>query len=700
MAVHDLLLEIGCEEIPARFMNAGLKQLEEKAGKLCREYRLDFEDVSIAGTPRRFVLFIKDLAEEQRGQEEKIKGPARQVAFTPEGKPTKAALGFASKMGLKVEELRLEKTKKGEHLFAIKKISGKKTAKILIDLLPTLLKSLTFPKNMSWPESKVKFPRPIRWLLCLYGTEVIPFTYGGLTAGNQTKGHRILAPEPLTIETPADYVPLLETAGVLVTPEHRREIIKEKVQLAAAEQGLKACIDADLLEEVTFLVEKPEILFCSFPETYLQLPRDVLITTMQSHQRYFPLKDLHGNISFYFIAVSNNSVAPAATVRSGNERVLKARLADARFFYNEDLKTPLGKQVEKLKRILFQEGLGTLYDKSRRLVATCEFLAERLNLDPAEKNFIQRAAYLCKADLATSMVGEFPELQGIMGREYALQSGEDEIVACAIFEHYLPRFAGDNLPLTKLGALVALADKADHLAAFFALGLRPTGSQDPYALRRQCLGLLQVLLEHDFPITFEELLGQAINLFAESKISGNGARSWEELLVQIKDFAWQRLRHLFQERGLDYDLIEAVLHTPRGKIASLWQQVVFLQDSRQNDNLALAAAAYTRVANLARQATPGVEYMPGLLQEKEEKELYQQYLSTRKKVEDSWASHDLAATLKALAALKNPLDTFFDEVLVMVEDERIRANRLALLLSIKNLYLQLADFSKIIFPTG
>ncbi|NMB35846.1 MAG: glycine--tRNA ligase subunit beta [Firmicutes bacterium] len=696
MAVHDLLLEIGCEEIPARFMNGGLKQLQEKAKKLCREYRLDFGDVSVAGTPRRLVLFIKDLVAEQRDKEEKIRGPARHVAFDQAGKPTKAALGFARKFGLGVEELHLEKTEKGEHLYAIKKISGEKTAEILKELLPVLLKSLAFPKNMSWPGSKIRFPRPIRWLLCLYGTEIVPFTCDGLTAGNQTRGHRFLAPGLFTIERPADYLSAMEAAGVLVDPEHRREMIRKNVQSIAAERGLKANIDPELLEEVTFLVEKPEFLFCSFPENYLQLPDEVLITTMQSHQRYFPLADAQGKLSPFFVAVSNNGAASASTVCSGNERVLKARLADARFFYNEDLKIPLHSRVEELKKILFQEELGSLHAKTERLATICKFLAEKLGISTVEQKVVLRAAQLCKTDLATDMVGEFPELQGIMGREYALQSGEGEAVAEAIFEHYLPRFAGDELPRTKPGALVALADKADHLAAFFALGLRPTGSQDPYALRRQCLGILQILLVHDFPLAFTDLLKETLSLYGKDEIISGGPR--EELLGQIREFAWQRLRHLFQERGPDHDLIEAVLHTPRAEIGSLWRQVSFLQKSRRDENLALAAAAYRRVSNLARQAVPGVELKPELLQEKGEKELYRQYRRAGEEADAGWADSDLARVLAALSALKEHLDLFFDEILVMVEEEEIRTNRLALLSAIENLYLQMADFSKINFP--
>ncbi|MGI6308295.1 MAG: glycine--tRNA ligase subunit beta [Dethiobacteria bacterium] len=698
MVVHDLLLEIGTEEIPARFMPGGLKQLQEKAEKLFQEHRLDCGNVLTFGTPRRLVLLVKDLAGEQRSKEEKIRGPARHVAFDPEGNPTKAALGFAGRLGLKVEELSIEKTEKGEHLFAIKKVAGEKTAEVLIELLPNLVKDLTFPKNMFWGENKIRFPRPIRWFLCLYGTEVIPFTYGGLKAGNQTRGHRFLKPGPLVIKEPAHYFSAIEEAGVLVDPERRRQIITEKVQAAAAEQGLKAHIDPVLLEEVTFLVEKPEVLLCSFPENYLQLPREVLVTTMQSHQRYFPVEDLQGQICSFFVVVSNNSAAPAVIVRSGNERVLKARLADARFFYTEDLKTSLESKVEKLKRILFQEGLGSLYEKTRRLVAACQFLAERLDFNAGDKKAALRAAYLCKADLATGMVGEFPELQGSMGKEYALHSGEEEAVAAAVFEHYLPRFAGDRLPRTRPGALVALADKADHLAAFFALGIRPTGSQDPYALRRQCLGLLQILLEQGFPLNFGELLGQALSrLYEENKNLQDLPQ--KELLAQIKEFAWQRLRYLFQEKGMDYDLIEAVLHIPLEQIALLWQRVSFLQKNRQSENLALAAAAYVRVANLARQARPGIELTEELFQEEGEKKLYQQYIRTRKRVEAGVAVNDLEEMLAALASLKTPLDLFFEEVLVMIEDERIRNNRLAFLLAIKNLYLQLADFSKITFPS-
>jgi glycyl-tRNA synthetase beta chain len=696
MAARDLLLEIGSEEIPARFMPGGLRQLREKTGELLKEYHLTFEDVLTFGTPRRLVVLVKNLAGEQTAREEKIKGPSREVAFDSEGRPTKAALGFAAKLGLKVEELDLERVGQKEYLSAVQKISGEKTAEILMNLLPLLIKTLTFPKNMFWEESRTRFPRPIRWLLCLYGQEVIPFAYGGLKAGYETRGHRFLAPGPITVRDPGDYFNSLEESGVVVDQGRRSQMIKEKVRAAVAAHQLQACIDPALLEEVAFLVESPEVMLCSFPESYLQLPREVLVTTMQSHQRYFPVENLNGQISSYFVAVSNNAAAPLENVRGGNERVLKARLADARFFYQEDLKTSLEKKIEKLKHIFFQEELGTIYEKTMRLVVLSDFLAARLPVSEAEKEATLRAAYLCKADLATNMVGEFPELQGIMGKEYALKSGEREDTAEAVFEHYLPRFAGDYPPRTKPGAIVALADKADHLAGCFAIGIRPTGSQDPYALRRNCLGLLQVLLEHKFSLPFGQLMERALGLYRERESLHH--LPLEEVAAQIREFAWQRLRFFFQERGMDYDLVEAALNSLLEEVALLWQRVKFLQENRSSEHLAMAAVAYNRVANLARQAVPGVELEEKLFREEGERKLLARFIPAREKAKAALEKEDLKGALAVLAELKTSLDAFFDEVLVMAEEEEVRFNRLAFLQDIKKLYLELADFSKIVFP--
>lgn len=692
--IRDLLLEIGCEEIPARFMPRGLKGLRETAGKILQENRLAYREIFTYGTPRRLVLLVKELAESQPHREEKIKGPSKEASFAQGGKPTKAALGFAGRLGLKVEDLKIEKSGKKEYLVALRSIAGKKTADVLSTLLPDLLKGLSFPKNMFWEESRIRFPRPIRWTLCLYGSDEVPFFYGGLRSGRETRGHRFLAPASITVRDPEHYFSCMEESAVVLDQDMRRLLIEEGVKSAAAACKLEACIDPSLLEEVNYLVEKPEALLCSFPEKYLQLPREVLVTTMQHHQRYFPVEDQEGHLSPYFIAVSNNGAAPPATVRGGNERVLKARLADAQFFYEDDLKTPLEQQVKKLQSILFQEELGTVYEKTERLQNLTEFLGSRLNVSENEKEAALRAAYLAKADLVTNMVGEFPELQGVMGREYALKSGERGDVARAIYEHYLPRFAGDRLPMTRAGALLALADKADHLAGCFVLGIRPTGSQDPYALRRQSLGLLQVLLEHGFHLSLTELIRRALELYRGRETLQE--MDLEDLTAQIRDFCLQRLRHLFQERGMDYDLVEAVIGSSLDEIAPLWKRVNFLQANRKNENLALAAAAYTRAANLVRQV-PGGAADVKLFLEEQEKKLFECYAAAKEKVRRAVEEDNFELALAELAGLKVPLDFFFDHVLVMVDDDRIRHNRLALLLEIKELFQKLADFSKIVF---
>ncbi|NLL21050.1 MAG: glycine--tRNA ligase subunit beta [Firmicutes bacterium] len=696
--VRDLLLEIGCEEIPARFMPGGLKGLRETAERLFRDNRLAYHEVLAYGTPRRLVLFVKGLAERQSQQEEKIKGPSKDAAFDQDGNPTKAALGFAGRLGLKVEELKIEKAGKKEYLVALRSIAGKKTADVLSTLLPDLLKGLSFPKNMFWEKSRIRFPRPIRWILCLYGSEMISFSYGGLQSGRETRGHRFLAPATVNVLDPEHYFACMEESAVVLDQDKRKKLIEEEVKSAAAAYKLEAFIDPSLLEEVNYLVEKPEALFCSFPEKYLELPREVLVTTMQHHQRYFPVEDSEGRLSPHFIAVSNNGAAQPATVRGGNERVLKARLADAQFFYEDDLKTPLEKQVIKLKSILFQEELGTVYEKAERLVTLTEYIGNRLDgLDKANKEAALRAAYLAKADLVTNMVGEFPELQGIMGREYALKSGEREDVAQAIYEHYLPRFAGDRLPVTEAGALLALADKVDHLAGCFALGIRPTGSQDPYALRRQSLGLLQILLEHGFHLPLTELIRHALELYRKRVTLQE--MDLEDLTAQIRDFILQRLRYLFQERGMDYDLVEAVLGSSLDEIAPLWNRVNFLQANRESEHLMQAAAAYTRAANLARQAPAGEPVDEKLFLEEVEKKLFGCYTAAKEKIERAVEEDNFGQVLAELAGLKTPLDLFFDQVLVMVDDNRIRLNRLALLQQIKELFQLLADFSKIVFST-
>jgi len=692
---RDFILEIGTEEIPARFMPGALQQFKEKALELLKSNRVAFGEVETFGTPRRLVLFITDLADVQEDREERKKGPSKDAAFDAEGKPTRAALGFAEKQGVAIEQLELESSGKKEYLVAVQKIPGKKTPELLSELLPSLIKSIVFPKNMIWEQSRARFARPIRWLLCLFGEELVAFSYAGVSSGRETRGHRFINPGPFAVNSPAHYFTCLEEAGVVLDHKKRELMIREKVERAARSLGGVARLDTGLLQEVTFLVENPEAILCSYPESYLDLPGEVLVTTMQSHQRYFPVEDGKGEIRPFFVAVSNNSSAPAENIRRGNEKVLKARLADARFFYDEDVKVPLEGKVHELKNILFQENLGTLYEKTERLQALTRYLTENIfKLNDEESSASLRAAFLAKADLTTHMVGEFPELQGIMGREYALKSGEKEITATAIFEHYLPRFAGDALPSTTPGVVVALADKADHLAGCFAVGIRPSGSQDPYALRRYVLGILQIILYHRLSFSFSDLIRRSL-LLLQKKLPHLNREEIEKLTDEIRRFAWQRLRYFFQEEGIDYDIIEAVLSITLDNVTALAGRIRFLQENRGSEELKDAASAYTRVANLARKASPGITPQESYLTEEGEKQLYASLLRSREEMclEDG----NLAKVLQTLADLKRPVDAFFDQILVMVEDEKVRSNRLALLKELCDLYRQMADFSKIVF---
>lgn len=695
MATADLLLEIGTEEIPASFMPAAMKQLQDMCGKFLGEERLAYESIHTFATPRRLILLVKKLEERQRDLEEKKRGPTSEIAYDEKGNPTKAALGFARKLGITVEELQLEKTEKGEYLVALHKITGRPAINLLPKILPDLLKSISFPKSMYWEKSKVRFARPIRWLLCLYGSQPVQFTYAGLAAGRQTRGHRFLKPGPLDVADTGNYFSIMEEASVVVDPARRSNLIAEGVRAAALEGGGTACVQEELLQEVTFLVENPQPVFCSFPASYLDLPREVLVTTMQSHQRYFPVENSRGSLLPHFVAVSNNPSASLENVRGGNERVLKARLADARFFYGEDLKTTLEEKTDKLKHILFQEELGTVYEKTQRLLNLTDFLAGRIGaIGEKEKKEALRAAYLCKADLGTLMVGEFPELQGVMGKEYALRSGESAGVAEAIAEHYRPRFAGDGLPGSKAGALVALADKMDHLSGCFAVGIRPSGSQDPYALRRHSLGLLQILLEHSVEVPVDELVERALSLLKERLKD----LQEQEVKKQILEFFRGRLRFYFQESEIDYDIIDAVLATTLNEISFLWQKVHFLQKSRTGNDLQNITIAYSRAANLSYQGEPDYPVQENLLQEEKEKELYSKYLETKEKVDAALVEKDLHRCFSALVELKEPLDHFFDNVLVMVDEQEKRLNRLALLREVQKLYLEFADFSRIVFP--
>lgn len=688
----DMLLEIGTEEIPARFMGPALAQLKELTFKLTEDLRLDVQSIASYGTPRRLVVYINGLAEQQRELLAEVKGPAKKAAFNEHGEPTKAAEGFAKSQGVAVKDLTVKSTDGGEYLYALKKESGVAINDILPGLCQKIINGLNFPKPMRWGNKEMRFARPIRWILALYGEEVIPFEIEELASGKHTRGHRFLSAGNLEVRNPQHYFQLLAENYVMVDQQKRRQEIWRQVQELAHQEGGLVKADDELLEEVTQLLEYPTALCGNFDQAYLKLPEEVIITPMREHQRYFPVSGTDGKLLNKFITVRNGTDKFLDIVKEGNEKVLRARLADAKFFYEEDLKTSLEDNVERLEKIVFQESLGSVYEKVERIISLSEYLTDEFgltDLDAIDK--AKRAAYLCKADLVSNMVYEFPELQGIMGKEYARYGGEPAEVAEAIFEHYLPRFAGDILPQTPAGMMVSIADKIDTIVGCFAIGIQPTGSQDPYALRRQALGICHIILEGDISISLPSLITQAFNGY-EGKVKTK--LSLAEVQKEVGEFFKQRLKNIFTDRGLRYDTIDAILDAGYDNFVLTWQRAEALSSMRGQQIFDNLIAAFTRVNNLAKKAT-GNQVNQELFIEPAEVNLWTQYNQVREKTRQLEHHMDFKGILNELAKLQQPIDIFFNDVMVMDKDERIKHNRLGLLTQINQLILRIADLSKI-----
>lgn len=690
--MKDFLLEIGTEEIPARFMESALAQLRDLAKAYLTEKRVACQEISSYGTPRRLVLFVKGMASTQQELVEEVKGPAKKAAFTPDGQPTKAAEGFARGQGVAVQDLIVKNIEAGEYIFAYKKESGGETSRILPEFCHKLIFGLNFPKPQRWGSKEMRFARPIRWLVALYGAEVIPFEVEGLASGCHSVGHRFLSKGTIEINDPVDYFAKMTEHYVMVKQEERKRVIWEQIQTLATQQGGLVNPDESLLEEVTYLLEWPTALCGNIEEKFLRLPKEVIITPMREHQRYFPVVDAQGKLLPKFITVRNGLAQHLDIVAAGNEKVLRARLADAEFFYEEDLKTPLVENVEKLKKIVYHESLGTIYDKVERIQNLSGYLAEGLKVGEAVKKQTLRAAYLSKADLVTNMVYEFPELQGIMGQEYALKSSEESSVAQGVIEHYLPRFSGDKLPESMVGTIVSIAEKTDSIVGCFAVGIQPTGSQDPYALRRQALGISLIILEKELSISLKELINRAYAGY-EGKIKAK--LSQEQVQIEVLEFFKQRLKNIFTDRGLSYDVIEAILTAGFDDMSATWKRAKALADLREEQEFSKLLTAFNRAGNLAKKAE-GVQINLAFLQEDVEQNLYRDYTAAKVQVSQLLAEEDFAGAMKAVAALQEPIDRFFEGVMVMADDEQVRNNRLALLKEITELMLPIADLSKIV----
>lgn len=681
----DLLLEIGTEEVPAHAMPGILTELKENAAKAFADLRLKYGAIRTLGTPRRMALIVEELAERQPDVTSERRGPSVQAAFDADGHLTKAAQGFAR--GAKIDPSDLV-TKEG-YVYAAIHEAGQETARLLEKLLPDLITGLSFPNRMRWGDLDFSFIRPLRWLVALYGDMVVPFTLAKICSGRTSRGHRFLGQEAFDIARAADYEAACEKEYVIVDPVRRRALIRAQIENVAKENGGTVEISEGLLEEVVYLVEYPTALAGKFEGKYLALPPEAVITPMRDHQRYFPVKDAAGQLLPLFITVRNGGTEYLDIVRRGNERVLRARLADAQFFFNEDRKKTLEQHREKLKTVVFQEGLGTVYEKTERLERLAAFIADALDVDPDVRKRARRAALLSKADLVTGMVTEFTELQGVMGREYARLDGEEEEVAQAIDEHYRPRFAGDAEPQTVSGRIVSLADKMDNLVATFSRGLIPTGSQDPFALRRQALGMVNMLIEAKYSLSVAALTDAAMD---ELGIAGEAAR--DKMRCDVAAFLRLRLKNVFDDAGIRYDVAEAVL-ADSDDVYACFQRAQAVAEAVKGGAMMPVIQAFVRAGNLAVKAENDV-IDPALFVVPEEKALYQAFTSTASAVESLIEGQDYMGAIDALSDLAAPINALFDAVMVMDKDVKIRNNRLALLLLVDRLIRRVADFSKLI----
>ncbi|WP_314642798.1 glycine--tRNA ligase subunit beta [uncultured Veillonella sp.] len=662
----DLLFEIGAEEIPAGFMPNILGQLKQLAKTKLNDAHLPFESITTYGTPRRLALIVKGLADASAEISERHKGPSASIAYDADGNPTKAAIGFARGKGLDVSDLVVE----DGYIYAETKTAGVPAKDIVTDMLPQLITGLNFPKSMHWGNLDAKFVRPVRWLVALLDEEVIPVEFATVTSGNVTRGHRFLGADEITIKNAASYVDTLKENFVMVDQDARRELISKQLHDIAASKNASIVWDDDLLEEINYLVEWPTALCGGFEESYLALPDAAIITPMKDHQRYFPLVDQDGKLLPMFLTVRNGSDHSIEVVQAGNERVLRARLDDAKFFFNEDRKKPLIDRQDGLTKIVFQEGLGNLADKTERLLKLGRVFGEECGLHEDAAVVLERATELAKTDLTTGMVTEFTELQGVMGKEYALLDGESPEVAEAIFEQYLPRFAGDVLPQTEAGKVLSIIDKVDNIVATFSRGLIPTGSQDPYALRRQTIGILNILLGSEWNISLRPIFKASMELLNVP------AEKQEELLGQVEEFFTLRLKNIFLDREVPHHVIDLLLSNNELSVADAEGLVNALLANRIDENVELVQA-YTRMYNLVKD----VEYTginSDLLKEDAEKALFEAASKASEASLAAWEANDYAAVVAVPATLVPTINQFFEDVMVMDKDEAIKANRLQL----------------------
>ncbi len=721
----DFILEIGTEEIPSGFIPVALDILKERLKRLLTENRLGFDEIGSMGTPRRLTVFVKGLEEVQRSTRVEVRGPQKRVAYDSKGNPTKALQGFARSQGVGMDAIVVKNTEKGEYVYAIKELKGEKTTVILPGIIGSLLKVELFPKTMRWGVHSITFARPIHWILALYGGEPMEVSYGHIKSGSFTYGHRFLTqdsssskPQPLRITGIDDYIETLRHNHVIVDQEERRKIIEEGLYRKAEEVDGRVLRDEGLLDEVVNLVEYPVVLRGTFDREFLELPRDVVINAMREHQRYFSVVDRDNALLPYFLTVANTPARNQQTVIKGNERVLKARLNDARFYFDQDRKRPLRERFVDLKGVIFQARLGTSYEKVERFTELAlsigsavgfskeiphqgveDFLSNRF--DPRHYStcddrmwyhslVLGRASVLSKADLTTGMVGEFPNLQGIMGGIYARLDGEDEEVSKAIEEHYLPTSAGGRLPSSVSASIISIADKLDTIAGCFGVGIIPTGAHDPYALRRQALAIIAIILDKGFRLDLKVAVGKALELLRDKL-----TRPHDEVEGDVCEFFRERLKNQLLSQGYNYDTVDAVLSTPWYDMVDAVKRIKTLERFKSHPSCSSLVIAFKRVSNILKGIKDISLPERELFEKDQEIALYDVALTVSPRIEQYWKEGNYERLFETLASIKDTVDAFFDNVMVMVDDERIRNNRLSLLNSVRDLYIKIADISKL-----
>ena len=687
--MNDVLFEIGTEELPAGFLQPALSQLEKNFKQQAASLKLSYGDVVVMGTPRRLAVLVTDIIECQPDSREELMGPSKKAGFDAEGNPTKAAQGFARSKGADVDQLQVVDTPKGEYLMLVQELKGKPTAELLPDVLKTLLLELSFAKSMKWGSNHVAFARPIQWIVALLNDAVIPIEHEGIVSSNVSRGHRFMANEDIVITHCSSYEEQMLAAHIVVHPEKRRQAvlqeIKGAVQQSVDNGNAAVSVDEALVDTVTNLVEIPFGVCGRFDDKFLALPDDVLITSMRVHQKYFPVIDETGALLPYFVAVNNTSVNDIALTRTGHERVLRARLEDALFFYHSDQETKLDDRLDNLTGIIFQAKLGTMREKKDRIVKLSSMLANKFAAD--EHDAVCRTAELCKADLLTDMVGEFPLLQGVMGAAYAEIEKESAAVVTGIQEHYMPLRAGAALPSSQVGAIVGLADRLDTLAGCFGIGQVPTGTTDPFGLRRLALAILHIIRDRGYEVSLREIVHKALALYGE-KVDGS-AKTVETIVSFIKG----RYVNDCVAGGLDPQAVEAVTSVTFDDVNDCRKRIDAFIAIRQQDAFNVLAASFKRIRNIIKDNN-AVDVDGAYLQEQAERELYELFLSIKQDVETLLADKEYYSALEKMLEMKQPVDTFFDDVMVMAEDANLQRNRLNLLTALGTLVLQVGDISK------